>query len=305
MTTRARSSRAFPPSRTRTPTTRPPSRSSPVTTACSTVTLGRRSAHAESTASIRSCGAASVGRAGVWARTGVGYRATIPRSRALTTSSRSATAPSARSAARTPHRSRIPSVGGCSRSPRAPCRSRSSRSTSSVGTPRLPSAFASDAPATAPPTTIASGGDETQLLADDPRAGGERPQLPSRRRARQVLHPAIGGEHEPLRRHVAQRRAGALRHGLRRLDARVREVDDAEDDRLVAEPLEDGEVQAGLRRLDRELVRRTPGELLEERVVAGLVLDVMRVAEARVQRGGAADAGQRALDRGQRERARP
>src|SRR5947199_14771 len=153
-----------------------------------------------------------------------------------------------------PSRTRTPT-------PRPPCRSRSRRSMRSVGMPRLPRAFASDAPATAPPTTIASGDGEAELLPHDPRAGGERAQLPARALARQVLHAAVGREHEPLRRHVPQRRAGALRHGLRRLDARVREVDDAEDDRLVAEPLEDGEVQAGLRRLDRELVRRTPGEL--------------------------------------------
>src|SRR5712692_155667 len=316
MTARARISRSPAWSRTRTPATRSPSRTRPAATPCCTRTLGQRSAQAYSTASTRSCGTAIVLPAGPSPRTGAGWRAMMPRGACVTTSSRRASAPSACSTASTPHSSRIASVGGWSRSPRAPCRSRSSFSTMTVGTPREPSAFASAAPATAPPamTTCSisrlRGGapvqrakracEETcsrlvdallageplvarpELLTHDARAVGQRAQLAARGVTREVLHAAIGREHQPLGRDVPQGGADALGHGLGRFDLARAEIDHAEHDRLVSQTLQHREVKPWLRGLDRELVDGQRRQRLEELVAAGLVLDVLRVPEAAV-----------------------
>ena len=60
-----------------------------------------------------------------------------------------------------------------------------------------------------------------------------------------------------------------LRHELGRLDLLRREVEDAEDDRPVRQPVEHREVEPRLRGLDAHLVDLGPGELGKERVAAG------------------------------------
>ena len=55
--------------------------------------------------------------------------------------------------------------------------------------------------------------------------------------------------------HVALQLQQEAGHDLRRLDRLVAQVDDAQHDGLVGEVLEDAEIELGLRRLDRNLLR--------------------------------------------------
>jgi hypothetical protein len=103
--------------------------------------------------------------------------------------------------------------------------------------------------------------------------------------ARQVLHAAVGADHEALRVDVAECGADAFGYELGRLDVHVAEVEDAEDHALRGQLLEELGIEPWLGRLDRDLIRGARVELGEERVaVARLLVDDRGVAEACVQR---------------------
>ena len=94
------------------------------------------------------------------------------------------------------------------------------------------------------------------------------------------------------------RRAARMRSAMSvdRLDLEVAEAHDADRDDLVRQLLQDGEVEVGLGRLDDELVGGAVVELGQDRIAGRPVVDHVRVAEARVQRGRAADAVEGAVD---------
>ena len=71
--------------------------------------------------------------------------------------------------------------------------------------------------------------------------------------AREVFHPAVGGDDDVFGRHVGKRPSDARCHNLRRLDVHVRQVNDAEQDFLAAEFGERGAVELGLGGFDRDL----------------------------------------------------
>jgi hypothetical protein len=75
------------------------------------------------------------------------------------------------------------------------------------------------------------------------------------------------------------------------------EGDDAEHDGLAGERVELVEVEPGLSGLDRDVVDGRVGEAGQEAVLARVVGDEQRVAEADVERGRALDAVERALQR--------
>jgi glyoxylase-like metal-dependent hydrolase (beta-lactamase superfamily II) len=74
-----------------------------------------------------------------------------------------------------------------------------------------------------------------ELGANEGGAGAESLKLGKGAVAREVLHTAVRCGHEPLRGHVGQRRSDARGDGVRALDVRVPEVEDAEHDHLRAE----------------------------------------------------------------------
>ena len=65
---------------------------------------------------------------------------------------------------------------------------------------------------------------------------------------------------------------------------RVAHADDAKDDGLVAEAVERGEIEVGLRRLDRDLLGDRAGQFRQKRVAARLVAGDIGIAEAKMQR---------------------
>ena len=95
---------------------------------------------------------------------------------------------------------------------------------------------------------------------------------------------------------MAQGGADAVGDEVDRLDLEVAQADDADRDDLVRELLQDREVEVGLGRLDDELVGGAVVELGQDRIAGRPVVDHVRVAEARVQRGRAADAVEGAVD---------
>src|ERR1700758_2571392 len=89
-----------------------------------------------------------------------------------------------------------------------------------------------------------------QFAAYDRRAFRERLQFGEGGVARDVFHTAVGGGDQPLGRDVLERTADAGCNGFRRLRLRVAHADDAENDGLVAEPVEGREIEVRLRCLD-------------------------------------------------------
>src|SRR5215211_2438812 len=90
----------------------------------------------------------------------------------------------------------------------------------------------------------------SELLPHDLRPLDHRLDLGEGDVAREVFHAAIGGDDDPLGRHMRQRTADTRRHRLRRLDGEIAKIDHAEDDSL-AQTLELRAVELGLRGLDR------------------------------------------------------
>jgi hypothetical protein len=87
-------------------------------------------------------------------------------------------------------------------------------------------------------------------------------------------------------------------HLVGRLDGLIAEIEHAQNDRLTRDRPQHAEIEPGLRRLDRDLVRRTVGERLEERIAAAaLVVHQLGIAEAHMQRLGSRHAREGALDR--------
>ena len=120
---------------------------------------------------------------------------------------------------------------------------------------------------------------------------------PRRTPAGRYFIPQSGASTSRSRRPYGQRPADPLGDDLGGLDLGRRQVEHAEDDRLVGQVGQHAEVEAGLRRLDRDLVARAVGELGQERVARRPLVDDRRVAEAQVHRGRAVDAVQRPVER--------
>src|SRR3954453_20427002 len=114
--------------------------------------------------------------------------------------------------------------------------------------------------------------------------------------ARQVLRAAAGRRDQTRGVSVGEGAANPPGDGVRRLHLVGREIDDAEDDRLVGERVEHVEGKARLGRLDADLVALGRGELGQERVAARALVDDRRVAEADVHRKRAVDAVGGALE---------
>src|SRR3954447_21834730 len=87
------------------------------------------------------------------------------------------------------------------------------------------------------------GAERLELGAEDGGGAGHRSHLALGAGAGEVLHPAVGGDRDLVGRRVVERPAYSVGDQLGRLDLVVREVDDAEDDRLLAEVLQDAEVE--------------------------------------------------------------
>src|SRR5205085_10206227 len=85
--------------------------------------------------------------------------------------------------------------------------------------------------------------------------GGHRFELTERELARQVLHAAVGGGDEPLRRDDLERTAYAVGDLLRGLGLSRTKVEDAEHDRLVRQCTQHLRIEIRLRRLEREVRR--------------------------------------------------
>jgi hypothetical protein len=118
-----------------------------------------------------------------------------------------------------------------------------------------------------------------EILSDEARAGNHRPELPERPLAREVLHPAVGCDDEPLRRQHFERLPDPAGDDLRGLDLGRAQVEDSQDDCLVGDVAQRFRVETRLRRLQREVRRETVAELAEERIAGEPVLDDVRVAE--------------------------
>src|SRR4051795_6203839 len=107
-------------------------------------------------------------------------------------------------------------------------------------------------------------GSEAKLLPHEARTGNHRGELTERALAREVLHPAVWRDHEPLRRDDGERAPDALRDALRRLDVARAQVEDAEDDRLSGDVAQHLGVETRLGRLERQVRRAAGGELAQE-----------------------------------------
>src|SRR5216684_1778433 len=95
----------------------------------------------------------------------------------------------------------------------------------------------------------------------------QRGQLAESLGPRQVFHPTVRREDEPLRFHEPQRVADPRRNGLDVLDrAVVCQVDHPDDQRLPAQALQDGQVDLMLSGLHRDLTRADVCKLLDERI---------------------------------------
>src|SRR5262245_37925551 len=101
---------------------------------------------------------------------------------------------------------------------------------------------------TSPPQSrlLAQGYWWSELGADLRGSGDERLELAAGDLAREVLHAAVGADHEALRVDVLERGADPAGDDFRRLDVHVVQVEDAEDHALRGELLEDRRVEAGL-----------------------------------------------------------
>ena len=128
-------------------------------------------------------------------------------------------------------------------------------------------------------------------------SGDHRLELAERPLARQVLHPAVRRDDEPLGRHDLEGLPDPDSDDLRRLDLARTEIEDSEDDHLVGEVAEHLRVEIRLRGFEREVRRETVVELAQERVARESVVNDVRVAEAGVEDGLALDAVERAVDR--------
>jgi tetratricopeptide (TPR) repeat protein len=142
-----------------------------------------------------------------------------------------------------------------------------------------------------------SGEGLSRARAQPGRRPRHRGQLPEGGLARQVLHAAVRGEHQPVGRHVPQRPAHPAGHRLRRLHRRVAQVQHAQDDGLAVQLGQHRAVKARLRGLDRHLVAGAAGQLGQERVAGRAVVHEGGVPEAQVDRGGPGRLRQRPVDR--------
>src|SRR5215211_7973780 len=138
-----------------------------------------------------------------------------------------------------------------------------------------------------------------ELRAEDGRGARHGTHLSLGARPREVLHPAVGGDDDPVRRRIRESSANAIGDQFDGLDLVVGQVDDAQDDGLLAEVVQDTEIQTRLCGLDRDLVGRATGQLRKERVPLGPVVDDRGVPEADVDGGGAGDAVERGVERGE------
>ena len=93
--------------------------------------------------------------------------------------------------------------------------------------------------------------------------------------------------------------AAPARRRPRRSRPRRRQVDHAQDDRLVRQVGQHAEVEPGLRGLDRDLVDGAAGQLGQEQVARRALVDDRRVAEAQVHRGRPGHAVERRGQRGE------
>src|SRR5918992_811695 len=96
-------------------------------------------------------------------------------------------------------------------------------------------------------------GSERKVFSNQARPGDHRFELAERPLARQVLHPAVGRDDEPLRRHHLERSPDPLCDDVRRLDLGRAEVEDSQDDRLVGEVAKHLRVEIRLCRLERDV----------------------------------------------------
>src|SRR5205807_1820907 len=126
---------------------------------------------------------------------------------------------------------------------------------------------------------------------------GERAELAESLCARQILHAAIRRNDKALGIDESQRVLDSPHDRLDLLDrALVGEVDHADDQGLVTERLKYPEIDLLLRRLQRDLARRCVGQLLQEGISVGPVVDDVGVTEAGVQRRVAIDPFECAVD---------
>src|SRR5438552_13260092 len=125
---------------------------------------------------------------------------------------------------------------------------------------------------------------ELQLRPHLGRGLGERAELAESLCARQILHAAIRRNDKALGIDESQRVLDSPHDRLDLLDrALVGEVDHADDQGLVTERLKYPEIDLLLRRLQRDLARRCVGQLLQEGISVGPVVDDVGVTEAGVQ----------------------
>src|SRR4026207_2560213 len=102
-----------------------------------------------------------------------------------------------------------------------------------------------------PRTSTLSGKARLMRVLGSSGTGDHRLELTEGQLARQGLHPAVGGDDEPLPRPDRARRVDPCGDDFSRLDLARAEVDDAEDDRLVRYVAQHLRVETGLRRLER------------------------------------------------------
>ena len=133
------------------------------------------------------------------------------------------------------------------------------------------------------------------LLAHDGGGLGHRLELAERGGAGEVLHAAVGCQDQAIGAYVLQAGADATRHHLRRLHRLVAQIDDAEDHALALQLGQHGEVDVGLRALDRDLFGRRSGQLGQERIALRLVRHELGIAKAQVHGGLDLQAGERAI----------
>ena len=96
---------------------------------------------------------------------------------------------------------------------------------------------------------------------------------------------------------MGERPANAGGDDLGGLHVHVGEIDHPEDDGLGGQLLEHREIELGLGGLDRDLLGGRALELGEERIAGRLVVHHGGIAEAEMDRDGAADAGERPVER--------
>ena len=143
------------------------------------------------------------------------------------------------------------------------------------------------------PTCVSSR--PADLLAHDGGGLGHRLELAERGGAGEVLHAAVGCQDQAIGAYVLQAGADATRHHLRRLHRLVAQIDDAEDHALALQLGQHGEVDVGLRALDRDLFGRRSGQLGQERIALRLVRHELGIAKAQVHGGLDLQAGERAI----------